>query len=68
MSRSRRTSLRWRRDWPGATFHSAATIFSNAIGAAIAAADGTILTGHTYSWHTAACAAGLAVQRIIETR
>jgi adenosylmethionine-8-amino-7-oxononanoate aminotransferase len=43
-----------------------ATIFSNAIGAAILAADGTILTGHTYSGHTAACAAGLAVQRIIE--
>jgi adenosylmethionine-8-amino-7-oxononanoate aminotransferase len=43
-----------------------ATIFSNAIGATIAAADGAILTGHTYSGHTAACAAGLAVQRIIE--
>ncbi|MFL6602809.1 MAG: aspartate aminotransferase family protein [Steroidobacteraceae bacterium] len=43
-----------------------ATIFSNAIGAAILAADGAILTGHTYSGHTAACAAGLAVQRIIE--
>jgi adenosylmethionine-8-amino-7-oxononanoate aminotransferase len=43
-----------------------ATIFSNAIGAAIAAADGTVQTGHTYSGHTAACAAGLAVQRIIE--
>jgi adenosylmethionine-8-amino-7-oxononanoate aminotransferase len=43
-----------------------ATIFSSAIGAAIAAAGGTILTGHTYSGHTAACAAGLAVQRIIE--
>jgi adenosylmethionine-8-amino-7-oxononanoate aminotransferase len=43
-----------------------ATVFSNAIGAAILAADGTILTGHTYSGHTAACAAGLAVQRIIE--
>jgi adenosylmethionine-8-amino-7-oxononanoate aminotransferase len=43
-----------------------ATIVSSAIGAAIEAADGTILTGHTYSGHTAACAAGLAVQRIIE--
>jgi len=43
-----------------------ATIVSNAIGAAIAAADGTVQTGHTYSGHTAACAAGLAVQRIIE--
>jgi adenosylmethionine-8-amino-7-oxononanoate aminotransferase len=43
-----------------------ATIFSDAVGAAIRAAGGTILTGHTYSGHTAACAAGLAVQRIIE--
>ena len=29
-------------------------------------AHGSILTGHTFSGHTAACAAGLAVQRIIE--
>ena len=43
-----------------------ATIVSEAIGAAIVAEHGTILTGHTYSGHTAACAAGLAVQRIIE--
>jgi adenosylmethionine-8-amino-7-oxononanoate aminotransferase len=43
-----------------------ATIFSSAISATILAAHGTILTGHTYSGHTAACAAGLAVQRIIE--
>jgi adenosylmethionine-8-amino-7-oxononanoate aminotransferase len=42
-----------------------ATIFSNEIGAAIVAAHGAVLTGHTYSGHTAACAAGLAVQRII---
>jgi adenosylmethionine-8-amino-7-oxononanoate aminotransferase len=43
-----------------------ATIFSSTIGETILAAEGTILTGHTYSGHTAACAAGLAVQRIIE--
>ncbi len=43
-----------------------ATIFSNAIGDAIASGHGAVLTGHTYSGHTAACAAGLAVQHIIE--
>jgi adenosylmethionine-8-amino-7-oxononanoate aminotransferase len=31
----------------------------------ILAEHGFIMTGHTYSGHTAACAAGLAVQRII---
>jgi adenosylmethionine-8-amino-7-oxononanoate aminotransferase len=44
----------------------AATIVRRSLGDAIVAAQGTILTGHTYSGHTAACAAGLAVQRIIE--
>ncbi|MBV8340746.1 MAG: aminotransferase class III-fold pyridoxal phosphate-dependent enzyme, partial [Gammaproteobacteria bacterium] len=44
----------------------AATIFRREIGDTIVAAQGTVLTGHTYSGHTAACAAGLAVQRIIE--
>jgi adenosylmethionine-8-amino-7-oxononanoate aminotransferase len=44
----------------------AATIFRKEIGDAILSAQGAILTGHTYSGHTAACAAGLAVQRIIE--
>ena len=44
----------------------AATIFRSEVGAAIVAAQGAVLTGHTYSGHTAACAAGLAVQRIIE--
>jgi adenosylmethionine-8-amino-7-oxononanoate aminotransferase len=43
-----------------------ATVVSNVISEVIAAADGSILTGHTYSGHTAACAAGLAVQKIIE--
>jgi adenosylmethionine-8-amino-7-oxononanoate aminotransferase len=42
-----------------------ATVVSNAVTEAIVSAAGTILTGHTYSGHTAACAAGLAVQRII---
>ncbi len=43
-----------------------AAIFSTAIGETIAAGHGAVLTGHTYSGHTAACAAGLAVQQIIE--
>ncbi|MBV8877154.1 MAG: aminotransferase class III-fold pyridoxal phosphate-dependent enzyme, partial [Gammaproteobacteria bacterium] len=42
-----------------------ATIFSREIAAALEAADGGPLTGHTFSAHTAACAAGVAVQRII---
>ena len=44
----------------------AATILSRQVGEAILAAHGAILTGHTYSGHTAACAAALAVQRIIQ--
>jgi adenosylmethionine-8-amino-7-oxononanoate aminotransferase len=43
----------------------AATIASRDVGDTIHAQHGAILTGHTYSGHTAACAAGLAVQRII---
>lgn len=43
-----------------------ATIFRREVGDSIMRAHGAILTGHTYSGHTAACAAGLAVQRIIE--
>ena len=44
----------------------AATIFRKELGDTILSRQGAILTGHTYSGHTAACAAGLAVQRIIE--
>ena len=44
----------------------AATIFGRELGDAIVQAQGAVLTGHTYSGHTAACAAGLAVQRIID--
>jgi adenosylmethionine-8-amino-7-oxononanoate aminotransferase len=44
----------------------AATIVQAKLGEVILAEHGSILTGHTYSGHTAACAAGLAVQRIIE--
>jgi adenosylmethionine-8-amino-7-oxononanoate aminotransferase len=44
----------------------AATILRKELGELILAAHGAIMTGHTYSGHTAACAAGLAVQRIIE--
>jgi adenosylmethionine-8-amino-7-oxononanoate aminotransferase len=44
----------------------AATILSRDVGETILAAHGAILTGHTYSGHTSACAAALAVQRIIQ--
>jgi len=44
----------------------AATILNKELGDTILSEQGSFLTGHTYSGHTAACAAGLAVQRIIE--
>jgi adenosylmethionine-8-amino-7-oxononanoate aminotransferase len=44
----------------------AATLLRREIGETIVSQQGAILTGHTYSGHTTACAAGLAVQRIIE--
>jgi adenosylmethionine-8-amino-7-oxononanoate aminotransferase len=43
-----------------------AVLFRDEVGRTILDAQGGIMTGHTYSGHTAACAAGLAVQRIIE--
>jgi len=43
-----------------------ATVFNHAVGDTILQAQGGFMTGHTYSGHTAACAAGLAVQRIIQ--
>jgi adenosylmethionine-8-amino-7-oxononanoate aminotransferase len=43
----------------------AATIVRKHIGDTILGAQGSFLTGHTFSGHTAACAAGLAVQRIV---
>ena len=44
----------------------AATIFRRELGDTILSEHGAVLTGHTFSGHTAACAAGLAVQRIID--
>jgi adenosylmethionine-8-amino-7-oxononanoate aminotransferase len=44
----------------------AATLVRATIGEVILDAQGAILTGHTYSGHTTACAAGLSVQHIIE--
>jgi adenosylmethionine-8-amino-7-oxononanoate aminotransferase len=44
----------------------AATIVLKEVGATILSRHGAFMTGHTYSGHTTACAAGLAVQRIIE--
>jgi adenosylmethionine-8-amino-7-oxononanoate aminotransferase len=43
-----------------------ATLISEAIATAIHANHPAYLTGHTFTGHTAACAAGLSVQRIIE--
>jgi adenosylmethionine-8-amino-7-oxononanoate aminotransferase len=42
------------------------TLVATRIAATIAAEHGAYMTGHTFTGHTAACAAGLAVQRIIE--
>lgn len=44
----------------------AATIVRRELGETIFARHGAILTGHTYSGHTTACAAALAVQRLIQ--
>lgn len=43
-----------------------AALYSDAVAATIDTAYATILTGHTFTGHTAACAAGLAVQDVIE--
>jgi len=43
-----------------------ATIYSRRIAAVLEAADGGPITGHTFTGHTAACAAGVAVQTIVE--
>jgi adenosylmethionine-8-amino-7-oxononanoate aminotransferase len=43
----------------------AATIFTAAVAAPILANEGVFYTGHTFTGHTAACAAGLAVQQLI---
>lgn len=43
-----------------------ATLVAGRVADAILSEHGAYMTGHTFSGHTAACAAGLAVQRIIE--
>jgi len=43
-----------------------ATLVSAKVAALIASEHGAYMTGHTFSGHTAACAAGFAVQTIIE--
>jgi adenosylmethionine-8-amino-7-oxononanoate aminotransferase len=43
-----------------------ATLIGAAVAAPIMSEHGAYMTGHTFSGHTAACAAGLAVQKIIE--
>jgi len=44
----------------------AATLVTSRVVAPIRSEHGTFMTGHTFTGHTAACAAGLAVQHIIE--
>jgi adenosylmethionine-8-amino-7-oxononanoate aminotransferase len=43
-----------------------ATLVAAQVAGPIVSEHGAYMTGHTFSGHTAACAAGLAVQRIIE--
>lgn len=43
-----------------------AAICTTSVWQAIRAADGAFGTGHTFTGHTAACAAGVAVQKIVE--
>jgi len=43
-----------------------ATLIASRVAAPIRAEHGVYMTGHTFTGHTAACAAGLAVQRIVE--
>jgi len=43
-----------------------ASLYTNKISEALEAAYGTVLTGHTFTGHTAACAAAVTVQDIIE--
>jgi adenosylmethionine-8-amino-7-oxononanoate aminotransferase len=43
-----------------------ATLCTGRVASPILEADGVFYTGHTFTGHTAACAAGLAVQRLIK--
>src|SRR5699024_9140730 len=43
-----------------------AAVYHRRIGEVIEARYGAVSTGHTFTGHTAACAAGVAVQRIVE--
>ena len=43
-----------------------AALYSETVAATIGSAYASVLTGHTFTGHTAACAAGLAVQDVIE--
>lgn len=42
-----------------------AAVYTDAVGAVLEAAHGRAMTGHTFTGHTACCAAGVAVQRIV---
>jgi len=43
-----------------------ATVYARHIATVLEAADGGPITGHTFTGHTAACAAGVAVQSIVQ--
>jgi adenosylmethionine-8-amino-7-oxononanoate aminotransferase len=43
-----------------------AALYSDKVADALRAAHGAVMTGHTFTGHTAACAAGVAVQRVVE--
>ena len=43
-----------------------AAVYGTRLAETILAAHGEVMTGHTFAGHTAACAAGVAVQRIVE--
>jgi adenosylmethionine-8-amino-7-oxononanoate aminotransferase len=43
-----------------------AAIFTNKVNDAISKTHGAVQTGHTFTGHTACCAAGVAVQKIVE--
>ena len=43
-----------------------AALYSAKVADALTAAHGAVMTGHTFTGHTAACAAGVAVQRVVE--
>lgn len=63
-TRLSRTSWR-RRRLAGGYVPLGATIYHNQVAAVLEERAGGPMTGHTFTAHTLACAAGVAVQRIV---